>query len=135
MLVLDAKSLFHLFSVFELELELVNTLEVAVGAPCDGLAQVDVTDYFRKLELLEVLGDLLHLIFRVVQAFVEVDGHEGRLDVGRCSHENFFQAGDTEGHVGAAVPGEMERVQCHLCGRLSNGLRGDGAHVLAWVGN
>ena len=61
-----------------------------------------------------MFGYLLHLIFRVGLVFLEVDGHEGRLDVCGGRHKDFLQSRDTQGHVSATVTCQMERIQCHL---------------------
>ena len=75
------------------------------------------------------LGGSLHrgLVLRQ-----QVNLHAGGLDV--FGHVDYFlQSGDTKRHVFGRHSGEMEGVERHLRGGLSDGLRTNGANHLAWV--
>jgi len=133
MLELDSKTRLHLIVVLELKSQFVQSLIVSGGALSNRLAQVQVFDDLRKLQLLVALGNLLHLVLTVLLSLLEVDGHKRRLDVRGSSHQDFLQARDTKSHVSTTVTCQMERVQCHLRRRLSDRLSCDSADIFARV--
>ena len=78
---MNAKTLLHLLAILKLKSQFVYALVIASVAFGNGLAQVQLLDDLSELELLKVLGNLLHLLLVVALRLVEVDRHEGGLDV------------------------------------------------------
>ena len=57
--------------------------------------------------------------------------HRRRLDARARHHEDLAQTGYTKRDVHVSAAGEVERVECHLCGRLADRLRRQNAHRVA----
>lgn len=68
----------------------------------------------------------------LVFAFIKEHCHAGGLDA-LCHVYYLFKARHAQRYVFRADSREVECVQSHLRGRLSDGLRSDAADHLAWV--
>ena len=113
----------HIGRVLETERhvrQVVDHTEVALGI--QQLAQTDAMQ-------------LLHQTLRRVLRDGREQGnlHHGGGDGSASRHDNFSQTRNTQRDVHGTVASQMECVQCHLCGRLTDGLTGDDSHRLARI--
>lgn len=85
----------------------------------------------RQTHRRQLLRNLLAL-FGVKVVAQKAELHRRRLDRLCARHQNLREARDAKGHVRAAVPSQMERIQRHLRGRLAHRLPGDDPHAFTW---